>query len=190
MAKFDLLGYLLNRDQVNASGPPEPVPPESALSLVGRSPDDAMHSVFDVIQLLWVLKLQDWIPRLMTFLRHYDGLEYAFSPWDIQPMVLCRQALYAQLLHLNGDGVDPHKVKVEVTNVLAEAIFAAYGASFRLRTLRHDLERVIVWHPLQQSWLDFVAAEPAEADQYELCVGPASQYCVKPDEIRAFLLAD
>lgn len=172
----------------------------TALDLVDRDQLDARHSAYLVVEQLRVLQLQAWAPRVMDFLRHYDGLEPMMDPRDQEPVVFVRQAIFGEVAHLRHDRHDARAVQCRLAHALADAPFASYGACFKLQgTARtntvasaaacaHPAPPRIVWRPLEQTWLEFLESGPSEADGYWLDIFSPSPWRARAQDIIRFLL--
>ena len=152
---------------------------------------------FDTVDLLNQLGLLYWAPRVMRFMRHYDGISGFFMcPSEESPMALLRGVLGAHVALQPFHRLDQLSLRERIAERLARAKFTEYGLAFHLRSdpnagVRDPAAptppRRVFWEPLKQPLLEFLASEPQDA-VYELDVSDCSRLGASEKAITAFLL--
>lgn len=168
-----------------------------SLDHLDRHPSDEAHSAFDALDLLDQLGLLHWAPRVMRFMRHYDGISGFFMcPSEQSPMALLRCVLGAHVALQPFHRLDQVRLKERIVERLARAKFTEYGLTFHLRSDPNSATRPptapkppgrLFWEPLKQPLLEFLASEPADA-VYELDVNDCSRRGASEKAITDFLL--
>lgn len=121
----------------------DPFPEEETYPRYGRDMADRGHAVFMIVGYLDGLRLSNWTHTLLTWLRHYDGLQYHLHEHD-DPMVSVRQLLARYTM--GGRPV--------TANRFAEDLCGLNFLKYRAAWERAGARRC--WMPLEQPWLEFV----------------------------------
>lgn len=136
------------RDQFEAPRP-DPCYPH-----FGRDEMDHAHAIFCIAQSLASLGLSDWLPRLVQWLGHYDGLETMLEDQD-DPAICVRQVLLQHVVDRSkiqqaGRRLDAESLKRAIVQDLMKLDFVSFRAY-----LGEVGQHRTYWEPLKQSWLRF-----------------------------------
>lgn len=162
----------------------EPLQPNMAYPHFGRDELDHAHAVYSIARSLEQLGLADWLPVIVRWLGHYDGIERWLED-EFDPAIAVRQTL---VRHAATQGhadstlscAQAGALKQAIVEDLLELDFVRYRADWgpypkgRLR-----------WDPLHQSWLSFLTLGEASEN---LSLWPSEQNSAYRQELAVFLL--
>ena len=122
---------------------------------LGRDEMDHGHAIYSIARSVSALGLNDWLPTVMHWLGHYDGLETMLEdPCD--PAICVRQVLLRHVAQQPAGGSAPRlaseaqALKQAIAEELATLDFVCYRVFLGQRG-RHRA----YWEPLEQSFLSF-----------------------------------
>jgi hypothetical protein len=140
---------------------------------------DQRHALYAMVRLLDLLKLSGWSHTLLLWLANYDGFE-AYIPDEDDPVVRLRTLLGDYVTR--GKAPEMGRIAVDLCDV-QRMPFLLHRAAWVNDTQEQRTRRN--WMPLQQPWLEFVAArDPGE----DLHVWAACEPFPPPDVLRLHLL--
>ncbi|MCR6480975.1 hypothetical protein NU688_32795 [Variovorax sp. ZS18.2.2] len=140
----------------------EPLQPDEEAPLYGRDELDHAHAPYVIARALKQLDLSDWLPKLMEWLGHYDGLEAhvedgndaAISVRDVLLAFVSKQAgkklVGVAPNELGADRAHKIALKKQVVDAFLKQDFVWYCAVW-------DTDMRPRWNPLKQSWMSFCA---------------------------------
>lgn len=125
----------------------------------GRSVRDAQHAPYLVVAALHELGLVDWIPRVIGFLRMYDGVARWMEQGMLEASDIAHLDLWQEVMRKrNGQATehDPSALRFRLALVLTNSPITHFGARWKLERKYKDLPMDMPWNPLEQPWLSFL----------------------------------
>lgn len=157
----------------------------------GRSTLDSLHAPYRVVACLEALGLADWIPRVMDYMRIYDGFASWLEPGMPEAAMIVHLQLYQEVERMKEKSSPPEDLaalKFRLAMSFANSPVTGFGASWRLKRSCGDLPLIIHWNPVEQSWLSFLGKNLQLPDHASLHISAASQRNSHAQQLVTYLL--
>lgn len=126
----------------------------------GRSIHDAQHAPYLVAASLHELGLVDWIPRVFSFLKMYDGVARWMETGMPEAAFIANLDLREEIKRKRSGATpseqDPAALRFRLAVVLTNSPVTLFGARWKLERRFKDVPMDIPWNPLEQPWLSFL----------------------------------